>query len=135
MASLIGSGVMDRYPHIRIAVLEAGHGWLPYWMTRLDEHAHSVASALPELKHPPSWYVQSGRYFQSIELSEGVPLTNTVLDLIGDDVLMFASDYPHGESWFPLAVDAFMDWHLEEPRRSRLLWENATRFYERAELS
>ena len=39
MAALIGSGVMDRYPKLRIGTLEAGHGWLPFWMKRLDEHA------------------------------------------------------------------------------------------------
>ena len=43
----------------------------------------------------------SGRYFQSIEIPEGARLTNAVADLVGDDVLMYASDYPHGESHFP----------------------------------
>src|SRR5206468_2439376 len=37
MAALIGSGVMDRHPSLRIATLEAGHGWLPFWIARLDE--------------------------------------------------------------------------------------------------
>jgi hypothetical protein len=46
MAALIGSGVMDRYPQLRIGTLEAGHSWLPFWMARLDEHAHSIAAAL-----------------------------------------------------------------------------------------
>src|SRR6516162_1795629 len=32
MAALIGSGVMDRYPTLRVGTLEAGHGWLPFWM-------------------------------------------------------------------------------------------------------
>jgi uncharacterized protein len=36
MASLIGGGVMDRYPTLRIGTLEAGHGSLPFWMARLD---------------------------------------------------------------------------------------------------
>ncbi len=39
MASLIGTGMMDRYPELRLGVLEAGHGWLPFWAKRLDEHA------------------------------------------------------------------------------------------------
>ncbi|MEQ1883194.1 MAG: amidohydrolase family protein, partial [Burkholderiales bacterium] len=42
MAALIGAGLMDRYPTLRIGPLEAGHGWLPFWMKRLDEHAHTV---------------------------------------------------------------------------------------------
>jgi len=46
MASLIGSGVMDRYPTVRIGTLE-GHGWLPFWIARLDEHAETIKAALP----------------------------------------------------------------------------------------
>src|SRR5229473_1665980 len=57
MAALIGSGVMDRYPEIRIATLEAGHGWLPFWIARIDEHARTVAAALPKLERKPSEYV------------------------------------------------------------------------------
>lgn len=134
MASLIGSGVMDRYSDLRIGVLEAGHGWLPHWIQRLDEHARSVADALPALKHLPSEYVTSGRYFQSIEIPEGGALTNAVADLVGNDVLMFATDYPHGESWFPKAVDSTESWDMTGARRSKLYWDNAVRFYRRASL-
>ena len=49
MAAMIGSGVMDRYPTLRVGTLEAGHGWLPFWMARLDEHAETIKAALPEL--------------------------------------------------------------------------------------
>ena len=92
MAGLIGSGVMDRYPNLRIGTLEAGHGWLPFWMARIDEHAETVKAALPELAHKPSEYVLGGRYFQSIEIPEGERLTNSVIDLLGEDLLMYASD-------------------------------------------
>jgi uncharacterized protein len=134
MASLIGSGVMDRCPTLRIGTLEAGHGWLPFWMARLDEHARTIKAALPELQHRPSEYVTSGRYFQSIEIPEGATLTNVVADLVGDDVLMYASDYPHGESHFPESAGLVTAWDMAEPRKRKLLWENASRFYARADL-
>src|SRR5205085_2857090 len=60
MASLIGAGVMDRYPRLRVATLEAGHGWLPFWMSRIDEHAETIAAAIPKLKGKPSEYVMGG---------------------------------------------------------------------------
>jgi len=45
---------------------------------------------------------------------------------------MFATDYPHSESWFPKSVDAVMGWtSLSEPVRRKLLWENAVRCYRR----
>ena len=134
MAALIGSGVMDRYPTLRIGTLEAGHGWLPFWIARLDEHAETIKAALPQLKYRPSEYVTSGRYFQSIEIPEGAPLTNAVCDLLGDEVLMYASDYPHGESHFPQSACIVLGWDLPEPRKKKLLWDNATRLYARAGL-
>lgn len=134
MAALIGCGVMDRYPKLRIGTLEAGHGWLPFWMMRLDEHAQTIKAALPELKMKPSEYVMSGRYFQSIEVPEGAGMTNAVADLVGDDVLMYASDYPHGESHFPETVKLALAWEMKEDRRRKLMWDNAVRLYARAGL-
>jgi predicted TIM-barrel fold metal-dependent hydrolase len=132
MASMIGSGVMDRYPSLRVGTLEAGHGWLPFWMARLDEHAETIKAALPPLSGKPSEYVCSGRYFQSIEIPEGAGLTNAVADLVGDGVLMYASDYPHGESHFPESAGIVTAWEMPETRKRKLLWDNALRFYTRA---
>jgi predicted TIM-barrel fold metal-dependent hydrolase len=134
MAALIGSGVMDRYPSLRIATLEAGHGWLPFWIQRLDEHAETIKAALPALKHRPSEYVTGGRYFQSIEIPEGAKLTNAICELLGDDVLMYASDYPHGESHFPQSARIVRGWEMAEARKQKLFWDNAVRLYARAGL-
>ena len=132
MASIIGSGVMDRYPDLRVGLLEAGHGWLPFWIKRLDEHTHSIPTALPPLKQMPSEYVSSGRYFQSIEMSEGEDVTLGVIDILGEDILMYASDYPHSESWFPISVETVMGWNrVPESAKKKLFWDNAVRFYRR----
>jgi len=134
MAALIGAGVMDRYPRLRVATLEAGHGWLPFWMSRIDEHAETIAAALPALKARPSDYVRGGRYFQSIEIPEGEKLTNAVIDLVGEDVLMYASDYPHGESHFPKSVEKVLAWDMPQQRKRKLFWDNAVRLYARCGL-
>jgi predicted TIM-barrel fold metal-dependent hydrolase len=45
---------------------------------------------------------------------------------------MFATDYPHSESWFPKSVDAVLGWtSIPEASRRKLLWENAARCYRR----
>jgi predicted TIM-barrel fold metal-dependent hydrolase len=134
MAALIGGGVMDRYPRLRIGTLEAGHGWLPFWMKRIDEHAETIRAAIAPLHGKPSEYVTGGRYFQSIEIPEGAPLTNAVADLVGEGVLMYASDYPHGESHFPKSVELVLGWRMDEARKRRLFWDNAVRFYGRCGL-
>src|SRR5262249_34985451 len=132
MAALIGSGGIDRYPTLRVGTLGAGPGWLQFWMAQLDEHAETIKAALPELMHKPSDYITGGHYFQSIEIPEGARLTNAVTDLIGDHVLMCASDYPHGESHFPASVSLVLDWEMVTERKSKLFWDNAVRFYARA---
>jgi predicted TIM-barrel fold metal-dependent hydrolase len=76
--------------------------------------------------------IRSRRYFQSIEIPEGAELTNAVADLLGDDLLRYASDYPHGESHFPKSAGIVTGWDMPEPRKRKLLWDNATKLYSRA---
>jgi predicted TIM-barrel fold metal-dependent hydrolase len=49
-------------------------------------------------------------------------------------VLMYASDYPHGESHFPESAGIVTGWNMAETRKRKLLWDNAVRFYARAGL-
>src|SRR5207249_772633 len=101
MAALIGSGVLDRFPNLRLTSLECGHGWLAFWASRLDEQAEMSQHALPRLKRKPSEYIRGPQYFQSIQLHEGELSLRQAIEAIGEDTLMFATDYPHSESWFP----------------------------------
>jgi predicted TIM-barrel fold metal-dependent hydrolase len=96
----------------------------------------TIRAALPpDLKQHPSDYVMGGRYFQSIEISEGEKVTNMVADIVGDHVLMYASDYPHGESAFPDATNIVLGWDsMAHERKHKLFWENAVRFYARCGL-
>ena len=132
MAALIGAGVLDRYPELRIAPLECGHGWLPFWASRLDELAEMCRHALPPLKQRPSDYIRGPQFFQSIQLHEGELSLRQAIEALGEDTLMFATDYPHSESWFPKSVDAILGWtSIAEPARRKLLWDNAVRCYRR----
>ncbi len=132
MAALIGAGVLDRYPTLRLTSLECGHGWLAFWAARLDELAEMSRHALPALKQKPSDYIKGPQYFQSIQLHEGELSLRQAIEALGEDTLMFATDYPHSESWFPKSVDAVMGWtSLSEGARRKLLWENAVRCYAR----
>ena len=62
-------------------------------------------------------------------------MTKAVIDLVGQDVLMYASDYPHGESHFPETVKIAMSWDMTDAQRRKLFWDNAVRLYARAGLS
>lgn len=133
MAAIIGAGVLDRFPELRLTSLECGHGWLPFWASRLDELAEMSPHAIAPLKQKPSDYICGPRYFQSIQLHEGELSLRHVIEALGEDTLMFATDYPHSESWFPKSVDSVLKWtSISETARRKLLWENAARCYRRA---
>jgi len=132
MAALIGAGVLDRYPQLRLTALECGHGWLAFWASRLDELAEMSRHALPPLKQKPSEYIRGPQYFQSIQLHEGEQSLRHALEALGEDTLMFATDYPHSESWFPKSVDVVLGWtSISETARRKLLWDNAVQCYHR----
>ena len=81
----------------------------------------------------PSEYLSSGRYFCSIEHQEGEDMFTTVAQFLGDGVLMYASDYPHSECQFPESIDNILAWKTLKPdTRTKLLWDNAARFYKEA---
>jgi predicted TIM-barrel fold metal-dependent hydrolase len=129
VGGFVGGGIFDRHPGLRMGVLECGFGWLPFWARRMDEQARYVGGTA-ELQHKPSEYLASGRFFCSIERQEGEDMFNAVTDFLGDDVLMYASDYPHSECQFPDSIDNILAWSsLGEERRRKLLWGNAARFY------
>jgi predicted TIM-barrel fold metal-dependent hydrolase len=112
-----------------MGVLECGFGWLPFWGRRMDEQYAYVGSTA-ELKMKPSQYLTSGRFFCSIERAEGEDMFNTVTAFLGDEVLMYASDYPHSECQFPDSVDNILAWQSLKPdTRKKLLWNNAARFF------
>jgi len=88
-----------------------------------------VLGSVPEMEHKISEYLTGGRFFSSIEMSEGQDMIEMVIKFLGDDVLMYASDYPHFECRFPNSVDYFFGWQLSDPLRRKMLWENPVRFY------
>ena len=132
VGSFIGGGLFDEYPSLRMGVLECGFGWLPFWARRMDEQAIYVGGTAP-LKQKPSEYMTSGRFFCSIEHHEGEDMFNHVTHFLGDDVLMYASDYPHSECQFPDSVDNILAWKSLKPETTKkLLGGNADRFFKQA---
>ena len=128
---MLMSGVLDRYPNLNIGIMECGHGWLPHWILRLTRQIDYVRGAVPaDLKHTPAEYLQMGRVFCGIDFSEGARMTKAVTDLLGDEVLMYQSDYPHPETLFPDHTDTVIGWQEElgEPAMTKLMWENAARY-------
>jgi hypothetical protein len=102
LTCIICGGVIEQFPKLRIAFLEAGCGWLPYWMQRLHEHYERRTAEVPLMKREPVEYLLSGSCFISAEPDE--VMLPAVIDEFGPEIVMFGSDYPHTDSKFPNTV-------------------------------
>ena len=130
IAALIGGGVLEMYPRLRVAFLEAGAGWLPYWMERLDEHYELMPEYVPLLKTRPSEVIRSDQFFISCDPDEST--LPAVAQAIGSNHILYASDYPHFDSRFPYSVKLTADRpELDSLTRRNILWNNPRRLYSR----
>ena len=72
MTALVSGGVFDRHPTLRVAFLEAGAGWLPWFIERLGEHYESRGDWIPGgWQRPPAEYVAAGNMAVTCEPDEG----------------------------------------------------------------
>lgn len=129
---LVCGGVLERFGRLRVALLEAGVGWLPWWIDRLDEHHELAPYASPFISAKPSTlvarYVDEHRLFWSCEPDEAC--LGAAIDYIGPQAVVFASDYPHVDCTFPGAVDLLRKRDdLDDDAKQRLLLDNALALY------
>jgi hypothetical protein len=67
---MIGEGVFDRFPKLRVGFMEGAAGWLPFWMERFDEHLEKLAPQMPDLKRRPSEIIKSEQLILTCESEE-----------------------------------------------------------------
>jgi predicted TIM-barrel fold metal-dependent hydrolase len=101
MTAMILGGVAQRYPSLRMAFLESGAGWLPYWLWRLDEAFEREHDDLPPLDLTPSEYFER-QGFITIDTDEAPGVL--AIDHLKVPHVAWGSDYPHFDTKFPQAV-------------------------------
>jgi predicted TIM-barrel fold metal-dependent hydrolase len=122
--------VLDLFPKLRCAFLEAGVGWLPFWMERLDEHYELMPEYVPNLKRKPSEVIRSENFFISCDPDEET--LPYVVEHVGADRILYASDYPHFDGRFPDTVKFTAGRKEFSPEvRRKILHENPVRLYTR----
>ena len=128
VSGLLMSGVIERHPRLRFAFLEAGCGWLPYLLDRLDGHYETWRSSFPELQLRPSESF-TRQCFVSCEPDEEE--TAHVVERFGDGCVAWASDYPHPDARFPGVLETTLETLSELPpdARARVLGGNASRLF------
>ena len=126
--TVIYSGLLEQYQDLRVAFLEAGIGWVPFWMEHMDEEYEFRQFDAPLLKAKPSEYMTCGRVFVSCEPEEKT--LRFVPDFFPADNILFASDYPHCDGQFPDAVSTLADRSdIADGLKRKIFFDNPQRFY------
>jgi len=133
--ALVSGGILDRYPNLRVAFLEAGCMWVPFMVERLthrfENQGKSLARFLPQAAPvealPPINYVKRGNLYFSAEVEDF--LLPQVLELVGEGQIVLGSDMPHGdrERFVARVLEERRD--LSESAKESILERNPARLY------
>jgi predicted TIM-barrel fold metal-dependent hydrolase len=128
VVSLIMEGVFERYPELKIVMIEAGFGWMPSLGWRLDKNWKLMHDEVPHLRRAPSEYMREHFWVstQPMEEAEEPEHLIEMMNWVGWDKLLFSSDYPHWDFDDPfLALPPTLD----EERRTKIFSGNARALY------
>jgi predicted TIM-barrel fold metal-dependent hydrolase len=128
VTSLVTEGVFDRFPDLRVSLMECGFSWLPFLLWRLDKDWKAVWREVPWLQAKPSEYVY--RHFratiQPAHLPKDPSRVAEAAEMIrAPEFLMYASDHPHDHG---LGADLLLD-VLDDSDREAVLEGNASELY------
>jgi predicted TIM-barrel fold metal-dependent hydrolase len=130
---LILSGVLERFPGLKVVAAELNCGWLAYFLTRIDAHAATRALRIrggafeTQLTMSPREYFNRQLYATFISDPYGIAHRHE----IGVDNIMWSSDFPHSATFWPHSrekIEKDFAGVSEEDKR-KMLWENAARLY------
>ena len=128
IAAMMGAGVFERYPRLRVSFGESGIGWIPYALDRMDFEFEDRFRDLMKLKPSEYWQRQCKATFQFDPI--GPKLLN-VNNLMTVDTLMWGSDYPHTDGIWPESTkyidEQFKGLSAEDVRK--ITCDNAAKFY------
>jgi predicted TIM-barrel fold metal-dependent hydrolase len=122
MVDIILGGVLERHPRLKVAFLECCSGWVPCWLSRMDSEVKRQGG----LKLKPSEYFK-GQCWVGAEAEKEIPM---VIHYIGDNNIVFSTDYPHATSDYPRATEEFFRIEgLTDENKRKILWDNCARLY------
>lgn len=126
--SLICEGVFEKFPKLHFLFIEMDFFWVPGLLWHMDGDWKGLRDYTPWVKKLPSEYVRENIRFGSQpmpDMPSKADLSKFLEWLRAEDVLVFASDYPHWDWDEPSGFLKGFDPAL----RSRIMYENATKLY------
>src|SRR5437773_851889 len=126
LMALIYGGVLEHHPRVRVVLGEAGIGWIPYVLWRMDGEWEDQFKDL-DLTMPPSeyWKRQCWATYQTD------PVGIKLLDELGQDKIMWGSDFPHPDGVWPDSREYIQRelGHLPADVRRKIVCDNAAQLY------
>jgi predicted TIM-barrel fold metal-dependent hydrolase len=128
VTSLIFEGVFERFPKLKVVLIEGGFTWAPALGWRMDKHWERMRSEIPHVKRPPSEYLRENFWFTTQPIEEPAQPEHLaeIIGWLGWDRLIFSSDYPHWDFDHPRHVFKF---HLSDEQKAKVFRENAKAVY------
>jgi predicted TIM-barrel fold metal-dependent hydrolase len=126
LMSVIFAGVLEHHPNLKMVIGEAGTGWIPYILDRMDAEWEDQFREL-DLKMKPSgyWYRQCYATYQSD------PIGVKLLEELGEDNIVWGSDFPHPDGIWPDSQEYIQKelGHLPEATKKKIVCDNAAKLY------
>ncbi len=127
----IFSGVFDRFPNLTMVAVESGIGWIPFILETMDyELLENAPTQYAELSKKPSEYFKSN-WYATFWFEDGSGHLQDLMDTVGDDRILFETDFPHPTCLYPAPLEAVaskMD-ALRPETRNRVMGDNARKLY------
>jgi uncharacterized protein len=126
--TLFDYGVFDRFPSLKIVVLESGGGWIGYWLDRIDAvYGHTFIGTRVPLQHKPSEYFRERVWISCDPDERTIP---ALAQRFGADRFMWASDFPHADHTPEYITDLDeLASEFDEVARRQFLGDNARSLY------
>jgi uncharacterized protein len=127
-STLFDYGVFDRFPGLKVLVLESGGGWIGYWLDRMDAvFGHTAIGERVPLANPPSYYFRERCWISCDPDERTIP---ALAERFGADRFLWASDFPHADHTpdYILDLDQLAALFPEADRR-RFLGDNARKLF------
>jgi predicted TIM-barrel fold metal-dependent hydrolase len=130
LGQFIFTGILNRFPKLRLGILESNAGWIPFWLGRMDDHTHGRNSVMGKVQNismlPSEFFMR-----QCVIACDGDERAlKYAVDRLQGENIVWNTDYPHPDAIEPCrALPDFDAQPIPEEVKRKILWDNAVKLY------